>query len=138
LNTPLVFRCAVLDSRQMRNEIGALRPELVFRHIPGHSVQRRRHPALRIIASIAGGLAFLQPPRGGVLAVARPPRRLRRDTPLRLALGVRAGALAIAYAGISTEPLAALATRTRLRHPPIVIDPRRSSKVDWFWRADPD
>jgi len=62
----------------MRNEISALNPELVFRDIPGQSVQWGRHPSRGIAASIAGFSALLQPPRGGVLAVARPPRRLRR------------------------------------------------------------
>lgn len=131
----------MLNSRQMRNEIGALRAELVLRDIPGNSVEGGRHPAHGLVTSSARDLAILQPTRGEILAVARPPRRLRGGSPLRLALDLRASALTIAYVRISSEPLAALAARTLLRHAAIVPSEIASGLalgVDWFSRADPD
>ena len=126
-----------LNSRQKRNEIRTLSPELGLRDIPGNFVERRRRRDPRITAGVAHALAFIKATGGEVLAVARTPTRLLLRTQLLPALrGTRP--LPIAYAWIGSEPSMALTTRPLLRHSPIVIDGRASSKVDCFCRAEQD
>jgi hypothetical protein len=131
------LRVAQLNSGQKRNEIGALSPELGLRDVPGDLVQRRRRGDHGIAAGVALALPLIEAPRGEVLAVARTPRSLLLRAKLPPALR-RTRAMAIAYARVNTEPVAALAARALLRHPPIVTDAATALGVDCFWRADPD
>jgi hypothetical protein len=83
----------------MPNKISSLPPELVFRQVPGKSVQRARHPwraPLRF-------LLLLNPPTNRVIRIVLPPPRLRLRAQLRTACP-RARSLPSAYSGIRPEP----------------------------------
>jgi len=113
----LWFRRPDENSRQIRNEIGALSPELVFRGVPGnlpqHSRPRRfRHAPARGARRLTG----LEPPRASITRVAFAPRRLRLRSPRCLARGLAARALARPYARVGYEPAVALAARPLLRY----------------------
>jgi len=137
LRPHLGLRVPQLNSRQKRNEIGALRPELGLRDVPGDLVQRRRRGDHGIAAGVAEALTLVEAPCSEVLAVARPPLGLLLGAQLPPALhGARA--VAIAYARINTEPVAALAARALLRHASMLADSASSPRVDCFSRAAPD
>ena len=136
----LGLRVAQLNSRQKRYEISTLRPELGLRDIPGNSVQRRRRGDRRIGAAITSALPLIEAPRREVLGVALTPLGLLLRPHLASALR-RADVVALAYARIDAEPVAAVRTRTLLRHPPIVPPGAHSAppaEVDCFSRAAPD
>lgn len=123
-----------LNSRQKRNEIGALRPELGLRDVPGNLVQRGRRSDHGIAAGVAGALTLVKPTSGEVLAVARTPLGLLHRAQLSPALH-RARPMAAAYARIDGEPLAALAAWALLRHAPMLTDSASTPRVDCFSRA---
>ena len=134
LRPHLGLRAAELNSRQKRNEVSTLMPELGLRDVPGDLVQRSRRSDRRIAAGVAGALPLVEASSSKVLAVAITPLGLLRRAQLSQALrGARS--MATTYARVDGEPTAALAARALLRHAPIVIV---SSEVDHFWRADPD
>jgi hypothetical protein len=134
------LRVTELNSRQKRNEISTLSPELGLRDIPGNSVQRRRRGDRRITARVASALPLIEPPRREILGVARAPLGLLLRTKLSPTLG-RADAVTFAYARVNTEPVAALRARTLLRHVAIVppaVHNGSMLEVDCFSRASPD
>lgn len=134
LSPHLGLRVASLNSRQKRNEVSTLSPELGLRDIPGNLVQRGRRSDRRITAGVADALTLVEASSGEVLAVTLTPLGLLRRAQLSPALrGARS--MATTYARIDLEPAAALAARALLRHAPIVSG---SSEVDHFCRAAPD
>jgi len=136
LSPHLCLRVPVLNSRQKRNEISALSPELGLRDIPGYSAKWSRHDDVGIAAGIARVLPLVEATGGEVVAVARSPLRLQRRVTKTTACR-RARALPIAYAVIRLEPPATFGARPLLRHASIVIDAGPPKPVDCFWRADP-
>jgi hypothetical protein len=77
--------------------------ELVFRQIPGQSIQRRRMPRLRPLP-FRQRRPFLQSVRNRVPRVEQPPRRLRLRTPLPLAFLRRARPLPLPDPWVGPEP----------------------------------
>jgi hypothetical protein len=100
----LVFRDLDEKYTHKRNEISALAGELVFRHVPGKLVQGRR-------GSDGFGLLVLVPlleaVGHGVGGIAGAPTGLGFLAAGLLAVGLAAGALAIADSVIRLEPPAA-------------------------------
>jgi hypothetical protein len=91
----LIFRDTEDQCAHNAKEISALRAELVFRHIPGESRQRRRQ-AQRFWRS-GLGLPPVQSPGQSVVRIATPPAGLRLPPPRRLTFRPMAGSLARAY-----------------------------------------
>src|SRR5215831_2337118 len=101
----LVFRRTHYECAHNPKEISGFAAELVFRHVPGKSVQWRRHtqrlrrPFLRA--------ALLETIAGGIVPVLGPPLSLRFLPPRRLAFRLTARLLTRADPRIGTEPAAA-------------------------------
>ena len=99
----LVFHASQEDSSEYLKKIAALSLELVFRHIPGQSIQRWRMPRLRPLP-FRQRRPFLQSVRNRVPRVDQPPRRLRLRTPLPLAFLLRARPLPLPDPCVRPEP----------------------------------
>jgi len=100
----LVFRDLDEKCAHNSNEISALAGELVFRHVPGKSVQgwgRAEWFGVRVL------VALLEAIGGGVGGIAGAPTGLGPLAPGLLAVRLAAGALAIADSVIRLEPPAA-------------------------------
>jgi hypothetical protein len=110
LHHPLVLRVPHEDLAQNPKEIRTLYPELVLRDVPGQSVEGRPH-AQRLGPCHRRG-THLDPPRGEVVCVGCPPRRLRLCTALPLTRHRRARPLSRADSRIRTEPLPATTARS--------------------------
>ncbi len=150
LGSHLVFHASQEDSRQYLKKIAALRLELVFRQVPGQSIQGRWMTRFRALP-FRRRCPLLQPVRDGVLRVRTTPRCLRPRPALALAFLRRARPLSLPDPWVRPEPLPTnpawpfLEPRAHRGHahrnppasPPPLPPPIRS-RVDYFCRADPD
>lgn len=100
----LVFRGLDEKCAHNGNEISALAGELVFRHVPGKLVQRRRRTERFGVGVL---VALLDPIGGGVSGIAGAPTGLGFLAPGRLAVRLAASVLAVADSVIRLEPPAA-------------------------------
>jgi hypothetical protein len=101
----LVFRGAPQNCAYNPKEISSFAPELVFRQIPGKSVERGRHP--QGLRRRLGGIAELDAIGRRVAAIRRPPPCLRLLAPRRLAFRLAARPLPYPYSRIGREPVVA-------------------------------
>jgi hypothetical protein len=112
----LVFRDFEQDSAQTPNKLSTLCAELVFRDVPGQSVQRRwrrrRQSACLRVVSLGP-----HAPRTHVVGIALAPARLAAPSPLFLAGRVLARLLAPPDAGVLLEPPSTDATGSFPRSP---------------------
>ena len=125
--------------------INEIRPELVFREIPGKPVQRRGQPQ-RFGRGLVLRRALVDPPGDGVARVPAAPTALGLLPPRRLTCRLPAGMLAVPYSRIRPEPPAADRTRSLpgLWHgdpswsPPVSPDRLglRSKCLGQFWKAE--
>jgi hypothetical protein len=124
----LVFRGLDEKCTHNRNEISALAGELVFRHVPGKSVQRRGCTERFGVGVL---VALLKAIGGGVGGIAGAPGGLGFLAPGLLAVRLAAGLLAVADSVIRLEPPAADSA-----WPFPGIGHARSSSAGWvgqFW-----
>jgi hypothetical protein len=147
----LVFRPCQEDSSEDLHEFAPLSLELVFRHIPGKSVQWWWMARCRPLP-FRQRCPLLHPVRDGVLRIAPAPRRLRLCTPLPLAFLFRARVLPRTHPLIRPEPSSAkpawpfLEPRVHRSHgcresespPTSRLRPRPLRPPAYFCRADPD
>ena len=125
LSRYLVLRELPEDSAHSQKESSTLGLELVLRQIPGKSVQWPGHlPRPHRLPGLHLGRPHLDPPRLVVVRVPRPPRRLRRCAPGRLARLPRAALLPTTHPSVWREPPPALPTRTLPSHGPASSPPR--------------
>jgi hypothetical protein len=100
----LVFRDLDEKYAHKRNEISALALELVFRHVPGKLVQRwGRAERFGLLVLVP----LLEAVGNGVGGITGAPTGLGFLASGLLAVGLAAGALAVAYSVIRLEPPAA-------------------------------
>lgn len=136
----LVFRGPNQECSHNTNEIRALRPELVFREVPGELVQwGRQTQRFRWVALC---LALLEPVRRRVVQVPAPPVRLRLLPAFHLALRLSADMLPVSYSWVRPKPPPAYCAGPLpgVRHVDVFIVtmpvPKfRSEVVGRFWRV---
>jgi len=101
----LVFRGAYQECAHNSKEISSFAAELVFRHVPGKSVQRSGHTQrLRLPLLCAAPLETIA---GGIIRVPRPPLSLGLLPSRRLAFRLTARPLTHSDPRMGTEPPAA-------------------------------
>ena len=103
------------ESTQVPHEVGALRAELVLRHVPRKAVQRPGHP-LRLRRLLTLLRPRRQTPRDHVVRTRPQPLRLGALLHLPPTLRVRATPLPLSYPRVWTKPTTTHATRTLLHH----------------------
>jgi hypothetical protein len=139
----LVFRPRQEDSSQYLNKFAALGLELIFREIPGQSVQRRWMPGRRRPIILGLRRPRLHPIRHRVLRIAAPPRRLRFRPALALAFLIRARPLPRAHPAVRPKPFSTIPAWSFLQRRAHPHQARRLSTSPpqpppaYFWRADP-
>ena len=110
IRAELVFRGTYQECSHNSNEISAFPPELVFRQIPGKSVQRGGQS--QWLRRLFLRVTLLDPIGYGVVGIRGAPPGLGLFPPRRLALWLAAGMLARSDSRVGAEPMAAKRTRS--------------------------
>ena len=105
MHLDLVFRQAHQECAHNAKEISAFAAELVFRDVPGKSVQRSGHTQ-RFRRPFLGA-APLETIAGGIIRILRPPLSLGLLPSRRLTLRLTACALTLSDPRMGTEPTVA-------------------------------
>jgi len=110
IRAELVFRGTHQECSHNSNKISAFLPELVFRQIPGKSVQRGGQS--QWLRRLFLRVTLLDPVGYGVIRIRGAPPGLGPFPPRRLALWLAARMLARSHSRVGTEPMAAKGTRS--------------------------